>query len=280
MGLTFFGLSELTVVTGPLLAAAESGLGGLNKLKQPWRPEQWLQPATTMITVPSTSGPAVPSAIPGLPDAPAYQGEPEKYLVFDAVFKIEHSRELRRTEHPIQASGSSPTFSITDHAFRVPARVTLEIGMSDAMQSYFASAWAGSGSKSVACYQQLVDLQKQRRLVTLTTRLETYANMLIESIQPVDTQKSKTGLRAVVTLGEIWLADATAVSSKLLTGDDMKQANPTRANTTAATKKGTLQTGLIPSALKTQNVVKNIALVPGAGKWSSINVNRLKGLLG
>ncbi len=294
MNLALFGLQELSVVLAPELAKLAAGNlrpGG------PWRPPEWNQPALTMITVPGTLNPATAGSTENvggvdinLPGAPAFQNPPQ-YLVFDAVLCAQHVRELRPTEHPIQTSVSSPVASIVDHAYQLPARVTLDIGMSDAMQSYLPGMWTGNASKSVSAYETLVSLQRTRTLVTLTTRLETYRNMLIQQVAPADTVQTRRGLRASVTLVEIFLVDATAVSSRLITNasaDDTTQPNSARAQTTASSLLGTIQTGNPGASLQAQNQINSqlasgLALgaaqsIPGAGAWSSINVSQLRGL--
>ena len=51
--------------------------------------------------------------------------------VFDGEPDIQHDQELSITQNPVQTGAS-----ISDHAFLVPVRVTAEILMSDAMQSF------------------------------------------------------------------------------------------------------------------------------------------------
>lgn len=287
----FFALSELQIIAGPYIAAAENqGVGSSG----PWHPPEWSGPALTMITVPAptapgTQGLSITDQIGGqtLPGAPSFQGQPT-YLVFDAILRAEHTRELRRTEHPIQTSASSPVTSITDHAYMLPARVTLEIGMSDAMDSFASDLWTSNASKSVSAYQTLVDLQRTRTLVSLTTRLDTYSNMLVESIIPTDTYKTRHGLRATVVFSEVFLADGTAVSSGIsfnTSTDDIAQSLSARAQTTASTALGTVQSGSVGSAVTKQFNISTAtipwtSMVPGAGSWSSTNTAGLGSLLG
>jgi hypothetical protein len=274
----FLGLDLLSVLAQPLIAASEAGV--LAK-PGPWRPSEWAQPAVTAITVPGTSGAATNSIVKDssgntLPSAPAFQGTPTQVLVFDAVLRVEHNRDLRATRHPIQTSASSPVTSITDHAYLEPARVTLEIGMSDAMASYSASLWQSAPSKSVSAYQTLVGLMKTRALVSLSTRLDSYKNMIVESIRPTDTAKTRYGLRASVTLSEIFLADATAVSSGLVGAASDSSDRP---QLTGATPGGTQQAAGVGSAIAQQHTVpaNQAANVPGAGNWSSSNIASLGG---
>lgn len=299
----FLALDTLSVFAQPLLAASEAGV--LHS-SGPWRPSEWAKPALTAITVPGTA-PASPGIVidPILgpaPAAPAFVGKPT-VLVFDAVFKVEHARHLRRTEHPIQTGPNSAVGSITDHAYLLPARVTLEIGMSDAMASYSSNLWTSDPSKSVSAYQTLVSLMSARTLVTLTTRLQTYKNMLVESIVPSDSHKTRHGLRALVTLGEIFLAQVPSTPGA--DGTSAANANPAakhevggqisgafgtvsaRPQITESTPSGTVQPVPPSDALQQQHnitatptVSRNFPVVPGAGNWSGSNVSSLGGLLG
>jgi hypothetical protein len=277
---TYAILDELIVAVGPILAAAEAG--SLSK-PGPWRPPEWNQPATTAIMTPAVTGPPTTSTETDtfgnpLPAAPSYT--PSQVYVFDAILRAEHSRRLVRTQHPIQTNGSSAVTSTTDHAYQIPAEVTIEIGMSDAMDSYYPDNWTGNASKSVSAYQTLVSLQQTRTLVTLTTRLDTYSNMLIESIMPIDTVKTAHGLRATVVLSEVFLADATAVSSRLITSsDDSATGSSGRPQTTDQTPSGTAQADTPSPALEQQHQVTQTSSVPGAGDWSSVNVSQLGGAL-
>lgn len=117
---------------------------------------------------------------------------------FDAIFKEDHSTQLRLTEHPVQTGAS-----ITDHAYMTPARVTLEVGMSDCMDSFVADQWGSQNGKSVTAYKQLVAWQKSRTVLTLTTNLNTYQNMVIEQVNVPRDYKSMFSLRATVNLRQI-----------------------------------------------------------------------------
>lgn len=130
--------------------------------------------------------------------------------VFDAFFSINHESNLTITEHPIQTGAS-----ISDHAYMEPQSVTFEIGMSDVMQDISASsvsAFTGtSSSRSVNAYKILRQLQKDRVSIDAITRLGTYQNMLIETISAPDDNKTLFGLKATVTLKEIFVVNVTTV---------------------------------------------------------------------
>jgi hypothetical protein len=137
--------------------------------------------------------------------------------VFDAVYRVMHSRRLRMTEHPVQSGAS-----ISDHAFVMPAKVSLEIGMSDAMDAFVAGVFTSNVSKSVSAYQMLVALQQGRQPLTLSTRLDTYTNMLIESIDAPDTKETRFGLKATIVLSQIFTGTVTtqSVSARPQTSDN------------------------------------------------------------
>jgi len=265
----------------------------------PYRPRQWTTPALTMITVPSTSAPAGPTSVAidpltqqPLPSAPAFQGTPAQIYVFDAVERVAHSRALKKTENPIQVSAASAVGTVCDHAILLPARVILEIGMSDAMANYVAGSWTSNKSKSVSAFETLISLQESRTLITLTTRLATYTNMIVEAVAADDTVETLHGLKASVVFGKINTATATAVSSTLITSGGTSASGPAvsaRPSATDATPLGALQPTQ-PSAALTQQynvaaatgtaatTVSQIPAVSGAGTWSSSNVGQLGAL--
>ena len=142
----------------------------------PYRPSQWSEPQLTYIV--DSKG---------------------NFYFFDAVVRTEHFRSLRITEHPVQTGAN-----LSDHSFQMPAHLSLEIGMSDAMDSYQPGQYqSGLASKSVNAYQAFLGLQLARLPVTITTRLDTYENMIIEQISAPDDVKTRYGLKAVITLKQI-----------------------------------------------------------------------------
>jgi hypothetical protein len=170
---------------------------------------------------------------------------------FDAVISADHYTALRLTEHPVQSGAS-----ITDHAYAVPARVVLEIGMSDVMDSFVHGQYATSKSKSVSAYQTFVNIQKSRLPLQLTTHLQNYATMLIEDIRAADTNATFTGLKATIVLREIILAtvSTTTVSA--------------RPDQSGITNKGTVQPAPVDPATFTSHVI-----IPPTSKLPPTNPN-------
>jgi len=196
-----------------------------------WRPPQWSGPAMVSITVPpqsnnnsqqstssvtnsivgsTPSSVSLSSTATAVPDTTPNVTPPQVY-VFDAVFTLEHEQRLEKTRHPVQTGAD-----ISSHAYLMPARVSMYVGMSDAMDSYatgrnpkaspYVQPWTGNSSKSVSAYQQMLKLQASRIPLTVTTRLRTYTNMVITSIGPQEDVRTIKGLRMRIEFEQIFTA--------------------------------------------------------------------------
>ncbi len=127
-------------------------------------------------------------------------------FVFDAFFNIQHDTSLKITEHPIQTGAD-----VSDHAYMEAKQLTFDIGMSDVMDSVIDGQFSDNNSRSVSAYNVLRKLQEQKLPVNVTTRLGVYNNMLIETISSGDDCKTANGLRATVTMKEIFVVEVTKV---------------------------------------------------------------------
>src|SRR3972149_4267465 len=119
-----------------------------------------LQPVQQKWQVRAIQGPVynpqVPAKVWRPPSWPATTGGTQAELVgladniggyfFDAFIRQEHRTTRRITEHPVQDGAN-----ISDHSYQLPAQLTLEIGMSDAMDAVVNGVWASSAKSSVAC---------------------------------------------------------------------------------------------------------------------------------
>lgn len=129
--------------------------------------------------------------------------------IFDAYFNITHESTLAITEHPIQTGAN-----VSDHAFMQPNILTFEVGMSDIMTDILDSkfeSFSDNGTRSVNAYKKLRELQANRIPINVVTRLWSYNNMLIETISADDSSSTSYGLKATVTLKEIFVANVTTV---------------------------------------------------------------------
>lgn len=175
-----------------------------------WVPPQYGQPAITMIS--ATYPPFTVSAKQASPVQIDY--------VFDAVFKIIHRKVLRKTQHPVLTGAS-----ISDHAYVEASRVTLEIGMSDAMASYTDTMWTGTAGKSVSAWQKIKEFQNNKMVLTLTTRLDVYSKMMVIEAESNDDRSTKHGLKATIVLEELLSASVISVLDA--------SARPPATNTTS-----------------------------------------------
>ena len=117
---------------------------------------------------------------------------------FDAIIHLDHETTTRITENPVQSGAN-----ISDHAYQMSARLTLEIEMSDVMDVYQSGQFSEYSTKSVSAYQKLLDLQKARLPMQIFTRLIQYQNMLIEHMAVYDDHKTLYGLKAMVNFRQI-----------------------------------------------------------------------------
>ena len=251
-------------------AAAAPDLGDAGD--GPYRPAQWQNAPQTTITVPGTASTfsdtgssAAINSSGGVPITggtfsvgtveQTTQGTPDTVYVFDSIMQVEHLQRVEKTQHPIQTGAN-----ISDHAFNMQARVTLAIGMSDAMDSFTPGQWTGDSSKSVNCYQTLKAILKARGApspLTITTRLDVYTNMLLIELSAPDSVETQFGLKA------------TAVFEETLTGTVATQQVSSRSDLTGATNLGTKQPLPVPSSITQQNQTTQATTVPDAGVLSS-----------
>lgn len=178
---TIFDLGSLQYAPwrwGARLIAAADILEAEAAAEVPYRPDQWkkIDYEPTIITT-----------------------EDGTDYVFDAIIRAEHTNSRRITEHPVQTGAN-----ISDHSFRLPARVSLEIGMSDVMSSYNLGQWEGEANpKSVTAFLKMREIQDSGQPVSLFTRLDWYYDMVIESIYAPDDHTTLFGLKATITFRQI-----------------------------------------------------------------------------
>jgi hypothetical protein len=160
---------------------------------------------------------------------------------FDAVLKEEHTLQSKKTEHPVQTGAP-----VADHIYNMPDKITLEISMSDVMDSFIPGQWeaGSSGSRSVNAWQTLRRLQKERRLLSVTTGLHTYKNMLITNdvttVSAPD-EKAGYGMLCKVTLEELMFA---TVAEHTVSGRPQTTETNNKGNARATTPKQTQQTAV------------------------------------
>lgn len=118
-----------------------------------------------------------------------------------------HSDELVITEHPVERSAA-----ITDHAYRRPSEVVMQVGWSnsdyEALLGALTAIFDGSlpnGDYVDSVYSQLLALQQSRQPFSVTTSRRQYDNMLLQSLSVVTDAKTSSALIVTATLREILL---------------------------------------------------------------------------
>lgn len=151
------------------------------------------------------------------------------FRAFDAYVAMqeEHFDEMHITDHPV-AMGTT----ISDHAFRMPARLTVVMAWSpsdpavngNALQLFgvslptFTGFFQGPGaaaSKLRSIYAQLLAAQQKITLMTVATGKRLYTNMLIQSVQENTNSETENVLVLTVVFREILRAKVTTITSPI-----------------------------------------------------------------
>jgi len=147
---------------------------------------------------------------------------------FDAVLRTDHTDRLKITDSPVETGAS-----VTDHAFKEPRVLSMDIGMSDVCTSLVDGQFSQRPSRSISAYELLTQLQDSRVPLRVYTRLSIYNNMLIETIASPDDFKTMFGLRATVGMREVIVAATNTVI--------LPNRTSTAPQKTGATNRGTIQ---------------------------------------
>jgi len=243
---------------------ANKNFGVQARSSGPWMPPQWAQPALTVMTVVNTG-----SAATGQPATAAARQAATTNYVFQnpSVIRASHRRTTKATSHPVLTGAN-----IADHAYIEPSSLTLEIIASDAMASLQNGAWVGWPTAGITAWQILKSLQLSRTLLTITTRLDTYTNMLIMECEAPDENKTRHGLRATVVFREI-IAASVASQSAVSARPQASSQNPQGIVQGSAADPSQVSQHVIPSA-SYPNIILDPS-VPGAGNVSSNSLGQL-----
>lgn len=123
---------------------------------------------------------------------------------FDAFLKESHTGSVRITDHPVQGGAS-----ISDHAYNLPDKLTIEIFVSDVMDVLVKNQFSEYDTKSVSAYEVLKELKEARQPLEINTRLRIYEDMIIENMSITDDYKSKHSLRCSVSFRQIIMASVS-----------------------------------------------------------------------
>jgi len=255
-----------------------------NGMKQGfWTPPQWSKPPKVLITTTTTNGPQIAAPIAGANNSPIAAQIVSGIVayMFDAVLDLEHEQTLTKTVHPVQTNAA-----VNTHAYLNPAQLVLYVLMSDVSGSYaggvsqstspYIQAWTGNPSKSVSAYLQMINLQSARALLTVTTRLRTYSNMLITKVSPREDYKSINAARFRVEFEQVILVTTQAAPVSARPNDTattgLGAVNPSPPSNTVSNQFG------VPAASTTNKLsplpplptpVPTAVNIPGAGTFTS-----------
>ena len=123
-------------------------------------------------------------------------------FVANVTIEERHIDELRITDHPVERNAV-----ISDHAFKLPMRVTIQAGYSN---SSFESG--GDPNYVNDVYRQFLALQESRELIFILTGKRLYENMLIERLAVTTDEKTENALFLTVEMREIILVTTQTVS--------------------------------------------------------------------
>lgn len=126
---------------------------------------------------------------------------------FDAILQTNYTRSLTITSHPVETGAA-----ISDHAFVNPVELVMNIGMSDCMKSIIPGQFVQGSSRSLTAFQVLSQLQSQRiPMNVMSAKFGLFKNMLIETIAAPDDNLTLYGLKATVTMKEVFVATVKTV---------------------------------------------------------------------
>lgn len=130
-------------------------------------------------------------------------------MVFDAVLRTEHLNSRQITSHPVNNQAN-----ISDHSYKIPATLTMDVGVSDVMYNFnpVNIIMSDSNSRSVNAFQKLNELADLGEPLTVYTRLKTYKNMVIESVRAREDYKSITEMRATINFQQIQIASGVRIA--------------------------------------------------------------------
>ena len=166
--------------------------------------------------------------------------------------KEQHEDTLEITDHPVEQGAV-----ISDHAFKMPAKLTLEVGWSNSpSKAGLVEGLVGAATSTVAGAQSILSGNSQQQVRDLYAKLlklqsdaipfeiftgkRRYSDMLIQSISTTTEKNTENILMLTLSCRQVIIVRTSVV---LVPADMAKQANP--QSTAAPTQVGTraLQSG-------------------------------------
>lgn len=155
-------------------------------------------------------------------------------MIPDVVVTERHSDALEITEHPVERATNAGTGFISDHSYRRPSEVVMEIGFAgggslldfyDTRNIGLSTPLNSMGPKEV--YAELLKMQQERQLIDVTTGKRLYTNMVIRTLDVTTDRASENVLMATVTLREVITTQTQTIS--VAAKENMKEGVNTSA---------------------------------------------------
>lgn len=138
-----------------------------------------------------------------------------------------HHDELVITDHPVEQGAS-----ISDHAYKKPAEITLTLAWTNSSLSSITSLQFGNYSQYV--YKNLLSLQATRTPFNLSTGKRRYQNMLIQSLDTTTDVKTENSLIVSLHCREVIIVQTT--TTQLQPASNMANPQKTAATSNTGTK--------------------------------------------
>ena len=161
-------------------------------------------------------------------------------LTLDASLSESHKLTAKTTSFPIE-DGSL----ISDHILNDPKTLTIEGFITDTPLTYLTglrdalSNISGSGSPSKTAFKTLTDLYEKKSKIEVTTGLQVYKNMVIESLDFPRDAKTGKALRFNIGLKQITL---TSFTTTAISADKLGDVNGSQDQATPQQNVGKQQT--------------------------------------
>lgn len=156
-------------------------------------------------------------------------------LQFAVTVEEQHEDKLTITEHPVEQGAN-----INDHAYVMPAALTIRAGISDT---------SGDG-KSREMYDKLLELMRKREPFDIVTGKRLYENMLLESVSTMTDSSTEKTLVVTAQCREVIIV-RTQVSSV-----PPRKQHKNAARTGGVSDKGQKQAKAAP---KEKSMLKSLA---------------------
>ncbi|AWJ93324.1 hypothetical protein Sp245p_26240 (plasmid) [Azospirillum baldaniorum] len=131
-------------------------------------------------------------------------------LAPQVVVEEQHLDQLRLTQHPVEVGAQ-----ITDHAFKLPARLRIRAGWSFANAAGIAAMFLPvppDTSYLTDLYDTLLKIQTQRAVVTVVTGKRRYTNLMLETLAVRTDEKSENVLWVSAEFQEVLFARVQTVT--------------------------------------------------------------------